>query len=230
MGAGASFETGIILQDDSHSPSFVCHSCFHMFRFSTIENSERLCPNCQSSFLEQLDHGMSNRRSVETDMNRHGQLTFEQARRITNATAMLRLLESQLREELEHLQLAFEAANQRISESQQEKKKTLTKIMKGKLRNCCISLDMVCSQPSCPICSEDYVVGADSLKLPCSHFFHKSCVMPWLELKQTCPICRGEMSDEVPSITEILAYSVEEIDETFQNIGVEVPDIASRDK
>lgn len=229
MGAGASFETGIILHDDSQGPNFVCHACFHMFRLP-VEYAERLCPNCQSSFLEQIDQQVHHRQVVHSDMNRHGQLTFEQARRITNATAMLRLLESQLREELEHLQLAFEAANQRISESQQEKKKILTKIMKGKLRNCCITLDMVCNQPSCPICSEDYIVGADSLRLPCSHFFHKTCVMPWLEMKQTCPICRDELSDEVPSVTEILSYSIEEIDEVFQNIGAEVPELTKRDK
>lgn len=148
------------------------------------------------------------------------ELNSEQSRRITNASAMLRLLESQLREELEQLQLAFETSHLRMSEEIRNgvnrnaavaNKKKLTKIMAGKIRIYKLDLDTLCSQPSCPICSEDFIVSASVTKLPCSHIFHHSCVVPWLEMKQTCPICRAEITDEVPTLSELEKYSTQEL-------------------
>jgi hypothetical protein len=130
---------------------------------------------------------------------------------------MLRLLESQLREELEALQTAFEHASQRSAE--EAKTKRLTKIMRAKLRNVHLDLDTICSQPSCPICSEDFPVDSQALRLPCSHLFHKDCVMPWLEMKQTCPICRNELSDAIPSANEMQKLTEEELRERLVDAG-----------
>jgi hypothetical protein len=67
---------------------------------------------------------------------------------------MLRLLELQLREELDSLQNAFGTNN--VRRSDEMKVKPLTEIMLQKLRKTPLSLDMICSQPSCPVCNEDY--------------------------------------------------------------------------
>lgn len=147
------------------------------------------------------------------------ELTPEQFRRVTNASAMLRLLDTQLREELEHLQFAFENNSNQIAEALRTNrsappvvvKKKLSKIMAGKMRLCKLDLDVLCSQPSCPICNEDFSLTTTVTKLPCTHVFHHSCVVPWLELKQNCPICRADLTDEVPSLTELHKYSTEEL-------------------
>lgn len=34
----------------------------------------------------------------------------------------------------------------------------------------------------CPVCREAYSLGESVRKLPCLHYFHSECIVPWLEL------------------------------------------------
>lgn len=133
----------------------------------------------------------------------HYHFNESQARRLTNAAALLQLLELQLREELDALRSSI--ANE------QDKHHPLTQIMKDRLRTINISVEMLCEQPSCPICSEDYKPAEEVLRLPCAHVFHGDCVLPWLEAKRTCPICRFELKNELPSPEEIDSFSSDEL-------------------
>lgn len=42
----------------------------------------------------------------------------------------------------------------------------------------------------CTICMEDFRIGDIARRLPCEHFFHQDCIIPWLNLHASCPICR----------------------------------------
>ncbi|XP_053680036.1 E3 ubiquitin-protein ligase Iruka-like [Anopheles nili] len=48
----------------------------------------------------------------------------------------------------------------------------------------------------CSVCFEDFVVGESVRKLSCLHVYHDPCIIPWLELHGTCPICRKSLSPE----------------------------------
>lgn len=37
----------------------------------------------------------------------------------------------------------------------------------------------------CSVCKEQFTVGEELLKLPCSHLYHNDCVIPWLKLVGT---------------------------------------------
>jgi len=47
--------------------------------------------------------------------------------------------------------------------------------------------------PECSICLMEVNEGQDTILLPCGHMFHDKCVTKWLEIHNTCPLCRFEL-------------------------------------
>lgn len=48
----------------------------------------------------------------------------------------------------------------------------------------------------CPVCKEDYALGESVRQLPCNHLFHDSCIVPWLEQHDSCPVCRKSLTGQ----------------------------------
>ena len=46
------------------------------------------------------------------------------------------------------------------------------------------------------MCWEDFVLSEEVRKLNCDHIYHEKCIVPWLELHGTCPVCRKSQEQD----------------------------------
>ncbi|KAL5552316.1 hypothetical protein UlMin_002492 [Ulmus minor] len=48
----------------------------------------------------------------------------------------------------------------------------------------------------CSICLDDFEIGSEAKQMPCKHRFHSGCILPWLELHSSYPICRFQLPSD----------------------------------
>ncbi|KAG2315949.1 hypothetical protein Bca4012_066794 [Brassica carinata] len=62
-----------------------------------------------------------------------------------------------------------------------------------------VTKDMLRSEMNqCAVCMDEFEDGGDVKQMPCKHVFHQDCLMPWLELHNSCPVCRYELPTDDP--------------------------------
>eukprot|EP00262_Sarcandra_glabra_P022094 TRINITY_DN961_c1_g2_i1.p1 TRINITY_DN961_c1_g2~~TRINITY_DN961_c1_g2_i1.p1 ORF type:complete len:474 (-),score=90.10 TRINITY_DN961_c1_g2_i1:180-1574(-) len=50
----------------------------------------------------------------------------------------------------------------------------------------------------CAVCKDDIAIEERAKRLPCSHHYHGDCILPWLHIRNTCPVCRYELLTDDP--------------------------------
>ncbi|GFX18044.1 e3 ubiquitin-protein ligase RNF115 [Trichonephila clavipes] len=85
----------------------------------------------------------------------------------------------------------------------------------------------------CTVCMEDFEQGEPVRRLACEHHFHDGCIIPWLELHGTCPICRKLLNDSSSQESMFSSSSSVPVPGTSQqtssnNVEMTEPDSVSR--
>ena len=190
-------------QNFTTTKEYYCYNCKKKFNKIYIENTSIECTFCYSQLCEELLPSYDTDIIPPDKFKPYSSIPQEQEPRIIRLTnpnnPLVQFVTDLINSEYENdeieniLNYIFNNDNNRYG-SPPASKNEILKLNKYTLTE--EKLKNFGGENTCSVCKEDFSVGNKMMDLPCNHYFHEECLMPWLNQHDSCPICRFELKTD----------------------------------
>ena len=194
----------------SLSKQYMCYNCKHIFNKIYIENSEVECIFCHNQLCEEINSPSEYDKKIVPPQEYipfNSSINLEENNNNNVVVVPFNQENSPLIEFILNL-INMEYENNEIENilnyimnndpnkygSPPASKSEIEKLNKYILNE--EKLKKFGNENCCSVCKEEFIIGDNLIDLPCKHYFHKDCLIPWLEQHDSCPICRFELKTD----------------------------------
>ena len=190
-------------QNFTTTKEYYCYNCKKKFNKIYIENTSIECTFCYSQLCEELLPSYDTDIIPPDKFKPYSSIPQEQEPRIIRLTnpnnPLVQFVTDLINSEYENdeieniLNYILNNDNNRYG-SPPASQSEITKLNKYTLTK--DKLINFGTENTCSVCKEDFIIGNKMMDLPCNHYFHEECLMPWLNQHDSCPICRFELKTD----------------------------------
>ena len=195
------------------SKKYWCHTCKKEFISLCIENLDIQCKFCGKTFCEEIEDDLINNPSLFQPYDpSERNITNNNRQNNNNHSSLLRMIYGMNRPRTSHGLLDFILHYLTIRNYEENMENIINQIMMNdpnkygnppaskdsikKLEKCIVTNEQLKNfgvENSCAVCKDEFEIGQELLLMPCKHYFHNDCLLPWLNERNSCPVCRYEL-------------------------------------
>ncbi|XP_027342332.1 E3 ubiquitin-protein ligase RING1-like [Abrus precatorius] len=203
---------------------YFCYQCNR--NVSITPSTDLICPNCNGGFVEQLQNPIPNPFSFTYEFGDHDLgdadafnpflflQNYIQTLRAGGANVQFVIDNSEDPTASEAFRLpsnlnlgdyffgpGLEQLIQHLAENDPNRYGTppASKSAIEALPNISVTEELLASDSSqCAVCKDTFELRELAKQMPCKHIYHSDCILPWLELHNSCPVCRFELPTDDP--------------------------------
>ena len=251
MNVSSSSSSNSNIYTTSSTKKYWCHICKKEFSKIYIENIEIQCTYCGNTFCEELQNEDplsenhpshfqpydSTYNNLNNNINRNNQIDLLNILHSNNNTrprttsSLLDMIiqyvssRNYYEENLENIinQIMMNDTNKYGNPP--ASKKSIEKLEKIIIND--EKLKSFGIENTCAVCKGEFIIGQECLLMPCQHHFHKDCLLPWLNERNSCPVCRFELPTDDEDFENRKKNRLNNNNNSNNNVNVITNDVGS---